>query len=531
MKNILLALLSFIISPFVLAQNEFDEYQIWLEEFGEVKGTQLLSGSDPVSEGSTWTSIADAPNVFGRSTAGVIGDYLYIHTSQSLNSLAIALYLPTMTWVASTSCLYPSFNNAYCVANGELYKLSGSGFEKFTPAGDGTGTWTSLTNGPSTITNAQNSMTWDGGSYIYVQSSSSSSPYTSYLQRYHITNGTWEARTGSTYPRRYAGMTYLNGFIYMIGGLLSDGSPANICQKYDVATDTWSQIASAPEVLNFTKWTVTNDGYYVYLVGSGGGYSSWPLSDKVYYYDPVADIWTFESTLPAPRGLAMGLFVPGYFKMFLGGGNDGTGGTAYQNDCWEGTGGPYIPVELASLTAEASGNNVLLSWMTATETNNSHFAVERSADNKSFTQIGSVKGFGTTTTPQYYTFKDENLSAGNYFYRLKQFDIDGKFRYSQIVETQIAPAGFSLEQNYPNPFNPSTKIKFSIPQNPVSGFTNVTLKIYDMLGNEIAVLVNESKPSGIYEISFDASVLSSGIYFYKLQAGAMSEIRKMTLLR
>jgi hypothetical protein len=85
---------------------------------------------------------------------------------------------------------------------------------------------------------------------------------------------------------------------------------------------------------------------------------------------------------------------------------------------------------------------------------------------------------------------------------------------------------FHLSQNYPNPFNPSTKISW---QSPVS--SHQTLKVYDVLGNEIATLVNEEKPAGNYEVEFNASMLSSGIYFYKLQAGSFVETKKIVLIR
>ena len=88
------------------------------------------------------------------------------------------------------------------------------------------------------------------------------------------------------------------------------------------------------------------------------------------------------------------------------------------------------------------------------------------------------------------------------------------------------PQTFSLEQNYPNPFNPSTSIQYAI-----SSRQLVTLKIFDLLGKEIATLVNENKPAGNYEVSFDARNLSSGTYFYKLQAGSFVETKKMILLR
>jgi ligand-binding sensor domain-containing protein len=89
-----------------------------------------------------------------------------------------------------------------------------------------------------------------------------------------------------------------------------------------------------------------------------------------------------------------------------------------------------------------------------------------------------------------------------------------------------APIGFSLNQNYPNPFNPSTTISFYIPN---SSFVN--LKVYDILGNEVATLVNEEKATGSYELNFNALELSSGIYFYKLQAGNFIETKKMILLK
>ena len=95
------------------------------------------------------------------------------------------------------------------------------------------------------------------------------------------------------------------------------------------------------------------------------------------------------------------------------------------------------------------------------------------------------------------------------------------------VEDELSiPESFSLRQNFPNPFNPATKIKFSIP---TSKF--VTLKVYDALGNEVAILVNEEKPSGDYEVEFNASGFTSGVYFYKLQAGNFNETKKMLLLK
>jgi len=95
-----------------------------------------------------------------------------------------------------------------------------------------------------------------------------------------------------------------------------------------------------------------------------------------------------------------------------------------------------------------------------------------------------------------------------------------------VDESQTMPGSFALTQNFPNPFNPSTSIKYQ-----VSNISQVTLKVFDVLGNIVATLVNEEKPTGTYEVNFNASQLSSGIYFYKLQAGSFVQTKKMILIK
>ncbi len=187
-----------------------------------------------------------------------------------------------------------------------------------------------------------------------------------------------------------------------------------------------------------------------------------------------------------------------------------------------------IPVELTSFTSSVDGNNVILSWSTASELNNQGFEIQRSTQGNEFSSIGFVAGYGTTTETKNYRFVDVNLTAGNYTYRLKQVDFNGTFSYSDVVNVDVTslPIQFQLAQNYPNPFNPSTTIKFSIPQS-----SNVTLKIFNTLGQEVSTLTNQNMESGVHTINFDASQLNSGIYFYKLVAGSYSEVKKMTLIK
>jgi len=192
-----------------------------------------------------------------------------------------------------------------------------------------------------------------------------------------------------------------------------------------------------------------------------------------------------------------------------------------------------IPVEFVSFSASVAANVVTLEWATATELNNHGFGIERSFDisnlpdgKAAWRMIDFREGKGTTTEPQTYSYLDEYLSTGIYQYRLKQIDFNGSFEYSDIVEVEIAPLVFSLSQNYPNPFNPSTTISYQLPVN-----SFLTLKVYDVLGNEVATLVNEEKQVGEYEIEFSGSSLTSGIYFYQLKAGRFIETKKMVLMK
>lgn len=200
---------------------------------------------------------------------------------------------------------------------------------------------------------------------------------------------------------------------------------------------------------------------------------------------------------------------------------------------------PVVPVELISFSASVNGNSVLLNWETVTETNNSGFDIQRMQTDNSDQQSDWVKlsfipGHGTTTDPQSYSFSDEHLSPGIYKYRLKQIDYDGSFEYSNTVEAEISyPEKFSLSQNYPNPFNPTTKIRYSIPDIIPNEAKNllVSLKVYDILGREVATLVEEEKPAGEYVVEFSGAYLPSGIYFYRLKADAFSETKKLILMR
>jgi uncharacterized protein (TIGR03790 family) len=204
-----------------------------------------------------------------------------------------------------------------------------------------------------------------------------------------------------------------------------------------------------------------------------------------------------------------------------------------------------LPVQMnyVHATALQGSGNVELRWGTLSELNNYGFTVQR-ADTlvRGFADLerSFVAGHGTTLEPQSYTWSDRNVSPGTYIYRLKQIDLDGTMHYSEqqrvvvtgalaSVNEDAIPGRFALEQNYPNPFNPSTRIRYAVPQ---AGM--VHLAVYNSIGQEIALLVQEFQSAGEHEVTFSPERLTSiasGNYFYRLQTGDHIETKSMVYLK
>jgi hypothetical protein len=190
-----------------------------------------------------------------------------------------------------------------------------------------------------------------------------------------------------------------------------------------------------------------------------------------------------------------------------------------------------VPVELLSFSASINGRDIVLNWSTATETNNSGFEVQRSSDNVTFEVIDFVAGKGTSTEKNSYSFSDRDLNPANYYYRLKQLDYDGTSSYSPVVEVNISvPSVFSLSQNYPNPFNPSTEIAFSLPVDAA-----VTIAVFNAIGEKVDE-ISKDYTAGNYRYTFNGSKISSGIYFYSINASGkdgslFSSSKKMVLIK
>lgn len=205
-----------------------------------------------------------------------------------------------------------------------------------------------------------------------------------------------------------------------------------------------------------------------------------------------------------------------------------------------------LPVELASFSASHTGVSVTINWKTVSETDNAGFYIEKAeiksssikdinsccADPASFTSqsnwisIGFENGQGTSTEGKTYQVSDRAIS-GLWVYRLRQVDLNGKESIVGIQGLFIeGVADFEVAGNYPNPFNPETQIRFSLPD---AG--EVTVKVMDVLGREIAEVVSARLTEGIHSVPFSGAGLSAGVYFYQVKFGTQVKTGRMLLLK
>ncbi|MCE1190398.1 MAG: T9SS type A sorting domain-containing protein [Ignavibacteria bacterium] len=192
-----------------------------------------------------------------------------------------------------------------------------------------------------------------------------------------------------------------------------------------------------------------------------------------------------------------------------------------------------MPVELSSFSVTAKNGSALVNWVTASEVNNAGFYIERKRLTdanegpvvKEWEQLGFVKGYGYTNEKHDYSYSDVNPGVGTFQYRLHQIDNDGRENYLRVAQVTFKPGASRLDQNFPNPFNPSTKISYYISHDDL-----VVLKIYNVLGKEVATLVNTYQQAGTHYVDFRPE-LASGMYYYKITAGNFSEIKKMLYIK
>lgn len=188
-----------------------------------------------------------------------------------------------------------------------------------------------------------------------------------------------------------------------------------------------------------------------------------------------------------------------------------------------------LPVELAGFEADRSGENIVLRWQTLSETNNAGFDIERSIDGNAFAKVGFESGQGTTTETTSYQFVDARLPYGvsEVSYRLRQVDVDGDQTLSDARRVTLTPTEVSLIGSVPNPVaSNQAEIRYELPE-----AMNVRLSVYDLLGRQIATLVDGEQIAKQHRVAFDASSLASGTYLIRLETDRGATTSKMTIAR
>ena len=448
-------------------QVTFDDWNATLGNYTVDVCTQL--GGDPNSANDCLSQPVSVQDVV------VAGGYNAYDPSAVLPEGPVSFYEndpTTMTSLAATTsadflCAGTAGNNGVWYA---LQYIASGGHQPMYTINPGTGALTSL--GTTNCPESMNGMTWDpttdtyygiSGTTLYtidvttgVCTSIGSVPASTYITL--ACSPTGQLYTIDITSGNFDAVDKTNGALTVVGSL---GFSASYAQ--DMAFDQNSGIL-----------------YWAALNVTAGNAGQWRI------IDPTNGSSTLVGTLGTGTGAELcALYLP-----------------------WQ-----VVPVELTSFNADVNAGNVNLTWTTATETNNKGFEVQRNAGN-GFEAVAFIQGNGTSTQSHSYSFTDNNVNTGSYTYRLKQVDFNGSFEYSNAVEVSVEiPNVFALDQNYPNPFNPTTQINFSLATD-----SKVTLKVFDILGQEVATLLNGNITSGAHSFTFDASKLNSGVYLYKIDS-------------
>ena len=504
---------------------------------------------EPITDAAgDWCPIGmfpDVPVATYFQASAWLGDTLYLQAPEAgVATAAIYKYTYGGTWSTGVPLPAALVGGTLTACNGKLYYFGGG------TAGITTGTTSAYSYDPSTgawttvaplpvINSAHGAVCW-GDSVIFIVGG----PYTGSATNlnvyyYRVASNTWGTIANSLpagMGRRSFACGLADGNKIMMGAGYNTAYLKSVLMGTigsDASQITWAMAPDVPTgYAGLSRPGGTGIGNYFFVVGgerAGGGYH-----DTAYVFDATLNSWVdIIQPKPFPTSNIFNAVTATAWddsiRIFVPGGYNGAGFANFDVvACGELL---VIPVELNSFTASFEGGNVVLNWSTASETNNRGFEIQRNSGN-GFVEVGFVPGSGTTTRERSYSFTDKTVKDGKYSYRLNQIDFDGSSTYSNVVEVNVvAPKVFSLDQNYPNPFNPTTQINFSLAVD-----SRVTLKVFNILGQEIAVLVNGNLTAGSHLVNFNAESLSSGVYIYKIDAKGINgsnfiSVKKMVLTR
>ncbi len=346
----------------------------------------------------------------------------------------------------------------------------------------------------------------------------------SIVEAYDPSLNTWTARNPMPTARGRLAVAVIDSVIYAVGGF----GGQNTVEAYNTSTNTWTTKAPVNKGRLGAAAGIIDGKLYVV------GGTTFDSVQTVEEYNPLTNSWTFKTRMPTPRYLLAAVVI-GSKLYAVGGTNSVTGGSALgllevytpATDSWE-TKAP-MPTPRSDLAAAvidgkmyvaggfgSSGVGIVLevydpvlnTWSSLPSMPTSRGDLAAGVLNNKLYAIGgtSAPGAPPHATVEVYT------PAG-----VTSID-EG--------DSQQLPWVFMLHQNYPNPFNPTTEIGFRIVD-----FGNVSLKVFDVLGREVATLVNEEKSPGSYSVRWDADAAGNGTYFCRLESGGRREVRKMLLIK
>jgi N-acetylneuraminic acid mutarotase len=351
---------------------------------------------------------------------------------------------------------------------------------------DTSGKWTQIPLFNNEAIYVHTSCTVDGKLYV-IGGNDSNNTTLSTVDMFDPNTGEWVSKKAMPTDRGLPACASIEGKIYVMGGARGiggnfDAGGLKTVEVYNTTNDTWTQLADMPTKRWGHSAVALNGKIYVFGGVTFGSVTTVYASVEV--YDPQTNSWTTKSSMPTARyNLTCRLLGSNVYA--IGGWYNSDSGPIYnkveiynpERDEWN-TENP-LPVARAGLAS------IVL-------------------DGKIYVYGGSRTNHPLIGTSAIYEFSS----------------------ISEVEEERVLPTEFSLEQNYPNPFNPSTQIRFTLKG---SGFTS--LKVYDLLGRQVATLVNEEKPTGSYEFTFDASRLASGVYIYRMQAGSFVQTKKLVVVK
>jgi N-acetylneuraminic acid mutarotase len=313
------------------------------------------------------------------------------------------------------------------------------------------------------------------------------SPALSTVEAYDPVTDAWTTKTPMLTPRMGLSTSVVDEIIYAIGGCPDAQMATGLTtvEAYDPKTDTWTKKAEMPTARVVLSTSVV-DGI-IYAIGGAGKWAPGLSALRtVEAYDPATNTWTDKADMPTLRGALSTSVVDGMIYAI--------GGAA-----------SYYGA-LPTVEAYDPVTNI---WTTKTDMPSPRRFLSSSAVDGKIYAIGGFDGGGQVlATVEEYAPSSDLTSV------------------EERSGATAVPSGYALSQNYPNPFNPSTRIEFSVPHS-----SYVTLKVFSLLGEEVATLASQNLAVGSYRVDWNARGVASGVYLYRLQAGLFSETRKLILLR